>query len=220
VKGFVGEHGGSVCTSSNGKRVLAWALQEGKLVFFFPDQHLGRNSADALGLPPESVVLWRRGEHMGGNSQATLQQARVVLWDGYCEVHMRSFPEHVRAWRLEDPQARIIVHPECRNEIVRAADMSGSTEAIIAAVNESEAGVHWVIGTEINLVERLATEHPDKTISSLTPGCHCPTMAAVTPVNLLWVLDNLAQGKVVNQVTVDKTIAARAKTALDRMLAI
>ncbi|WPD23627.1 MAG: quinolinate synthase NadA [Candidatus Electrothrix scaldis] len=220
VKSFVGEKGGSSCTSSNAERVLDWALSRGKLVFFFPDQHLGRNASFALGLPEEQVVLWRRGEPLGGCSKEQLQQARVVLWDGYCEVHMRSFPEHVHSWRAQDPQAKIIVHPECRNEVVRLADMSGSTEAIISAVAASQAGSHWVIGTELNLVERLAKQHPDKSIHSLTPSCLCPTMSAVKPANLLWVLDNLAERRVVNQIQVPEEIALQAKSCLDRMLSI
>ncbi|NOQ47210.1 MAG: quinolinate synthase NadA [Desulfobulbaceae bacterium] len=220
VKAFVGEHGGSVCTSSNAENVLDWALSQGDMVFFFPDQHLGRNASFALGIPEPQVVLWRRGEPLGGNTVETLSRAKVVLWDGYCEVHMRCLPEHVSAWRTRDSQAKIIVHPECRNEVVRPADLSGSTEGIIKAVAESEPGSHWVIGTEINLVQRIAREHPDKTIVSLTPGCLCPTMDAIGPVNLLWVLDNLARGNIVNQVCVDPEIAVQARKALDRMLAI
>jgi quinolinate synthase len=220
VKAFVGEHGGSVCTSSNAKRVLRWALDQGRLVFFFPDQHLGRNASWMLEIPDERVVLWRRGEPLGGNDAVRLKQARVVLWDGYCEVHMRIFPEHISYWRATAPEAKIIVHPECRNEVVRAADLSGSTEGIIKAVAEAEKGSHWVIGTEINLVRRLANEHPDKIIHSLAPGCLCPTMDAITPVNLLWILDNLAEGRVVNRIQVDARIALQAKKSLNRMLAI
>lgn len=130
------------------------------------------------------------------------------------------FPEHVHAWRTQDPQATVIVHPECRNEVLRLADMSGSTEAIISAVAASKPGSHWVIGTEVNLVDRLAKQHPDKTIDSLTPACLCPTMSAIKPANLLWVLDNLATGNVVNQIQVPQAIAVQAKNCLDRMLAI
>jgi len=220
VKAFVGEQGGSVCTSSNAQRVLEWALSQGQQVFFFPDQHLGRNAAWFLDIPEEHIVLWRRGEPLGGNTETALKNARVVLWDGYCEVHMRSFPEHVSYWRAKAPDATIIVHPECRNEVVRAADLSGSTEGIIKAVAEAESGSHWVIGTEINLVKRLAEEHPDKTIHSLTPGCLCPTMDAIAPINLLWVLDNIAEGRIVNQIQVEADIADQARKSLDRMLAI
>jgi quinolinate synthase len=220
VKAFVGEQGGSVCTSSNARQVLEWALGQGQQVFFFPDQHLGRNAAWFLDIPEEQVVLWRRGEPLGGNTRAALKQARVVLWDGYCEVHMRIFPEHISQWRTESPEAQIIVHPECRNEIVRAADLSGSTEGIIKAIAEATRGSHWVIGTEINLVRRLAQQHPDKTIHSLTPGCLCPTMDVITPVNLLWVLDNIAEGRIVNQIEVNTELADQARKSLDRMLAI
>jgi quinolinate synthase len=220
VKGFVGEHGGSVCTSSNAERVLEWALGRGEMVFFFPDQHLGRNASFALGLKPDEVVTWRRGEPLGGCSKEELARARVVLWDGYCEVHMRSFPEHVHYWRAQQPEATVMVHPECRNEVVQLADLSGSTEGIIAAVAEAPSGSHWVIGTEINLVQRLARLHPDKTIVSLTPGCLCPTMDTIKPVNLLWVLDNLAEGRVVNQVQVPVDLALQARKSLDRMLTI
>lgn len=220
VKSFVGEKGGSACTSSNAERVLDWALSRGELVFFFPDQHLGRNASAALGLPEEQVVLWRRGEPLGGCTLEELRQARVVLWDGYCEVHMRCFPEHVLSWRAKDPQVTVIVHPECRNEVVRLADMSGSTEAIIAAVAAGQPGSHWVIGTEINLVDRLAKQHPDKTIHSLTPACLCPTMSAIGPSNLLWMLDNLAEGKVVNRIQVPQETAVQARSCLDRMLSL
>lgn len=220
VKAFVGENGGAVCTSSNGQRVLEWALEKGKLVIFFPDQHLGRNCADALHIAEEQVLLWHRGEPFGGCAKKKLAQAKVVLWDGYCDVHMRCFPEHVQAWRMKDPHACIIVHPECRNEVVRLADLSGSTEGIISAIEQSESGTHWIVGTEINLVKRLAAMHPDKQVDALAPACLCPTMCAVTPVYLLWILDNLAKGKIVNQITVEEQRAAQAKKALDRMLAI
>ena len=220
VKAFVGEHGGSVCTSSNADRVLEWALAQGKMVFFFPDQHLGRNAAWMLKIAENEVMLWHRGEPNGGHDPADIARARVVLWDGYCEVHMRIFPEHVQDWRAHFPGAKIMVHPECRNEVVRMADLSGSTEGIIKAVAESDPGSHWVIGTETNLVERLAGQHPDKRVDHLAPACLCPTMDAVSPANLLWVLDNLAEGRVVNRIRVDEGIAAQAKKALDQMLAI
>ncbi len=220
VKAFVGEHGGSVCTSSNANKVLEWALDSGDLVFFFPDQHLGRNASFQLGLSEDEVVLWKRGEPMGGCSAKELEKARVVLWDGYCEVHMRSFPEHVHQWRVQDPNATIIVHPECRNEVLRLADLSGSTEMIISAVADGKPGSSWVIGTEINLVHRLARLHPDKTIHSLSDACLCPTMDAVKPANLLWVLDNLAEGRVVNRIQVPPDIARQARKSLDQMLAI
>jgi quinolinate synthase len=220
IKAFVGEHNGSVCTSSNANRVLAWALEQGRMVFFFPDQHLGRNASWMLDIPENEVLLWHRGEPCGGNNQAEITRARVVLWDGYCEVHMRILPGHVEGWRAGFPEARIMVHPECRSEVVRLADLSGSTEGIIKAVSTSEPGSHWVIGTEINLVERLAGQYPDKRIDHLAPACLCPTMDAVGPANLLWVLDNLAEGRVVNRIPVNPDIAVQARKALDQMLAI
>jgi quinolinate synthase len=199
---------------------LEWALQQGDQVFFFPDQHLGRNAASFLGLPDEQVVLWRRGEPMGGCAREELQQAKVVLWDGYCEVHLRIFPDHVRQWRVRDPQAVIMVHPECRHEVVELVDLSGSTEQIVTAVAGSEPGSRWVIGTELNLVERLARQHPDKTIEPLAQNCSCPTMSMISPASLLGVLDNLAEGHVINQIKVPERTAGQAKKCLDRMLAI
>lgn len=221
IKAFVGTNGGSVCTSSNAERVLTWALERGQKVFFFPDEHLGRNSAYALGIPEDEVVLWKRGEHLGGNTADQLKKAKVILWDGYCTVHMQFQASHVNAWREKDPEIRIIVHPECRNEVVSIADQYGSTEAIIKAITDSPAGSRWAVGTEINLVNRLSKQHPDKTIHSLSPfQCLCSTMYRIKPAYLLWVLDNLVNGQVVNQIIVDQKTAEQAKIALDRMLAI
>lgn len=221
IKAFVGEREGSVCTSSNGEKVLQWALAKGEKVFFFPDEHLGRNSAAALGVPDEQVLLWRRGEVLGGHSVEALGKAKVLLWDGYCEVHMRFLPEHVRQWKIKEPDINIIVHPECPRDVVSIADQYGSTEAIIAAVAASKPGSKWAIGTEINLVQRLAVEHPDKEIHLLaSTTCQCTTMDCNQPVYLLWLLDNLAAGKIKNQITVSPEIAANARKALEQMLAI
>ena len=221
LKAFVGEREGSVCTSSNGEKVLQWALEKGEKVFFFPDEHLGRNSAAALGVPDEQVLLWRRGELLGGHSVKALQQAKVLLWDGYCEVHMRFLPDHVRQWKLKEPDIHIIVHPECPRDVVSIADQYGSTEAIIAAVGDSSGGSKWAIGTEVNLVDRLRRQHPDKEIHLLAPtSCQCTTMDCNQPVNLLWLLDNLANGKVRNQISVDAEIAAHAGKSLEQMLSI
>ncbi|AGF78485.1 quinolinate synthetase [Desulfocapsa sulfexigens DSM 10523] len=221
IKAFVGEREGSVCTSSNGEKVLKWALAKGEKVFFFPDEHLGRNSAAALGVPDEQVLLWRRGEILGGNSVADLRRAKILLWDGYCEVHMRFLPDHVRQWKLREPDIQIIAHPECPRDVVSIADQYGSTETIISAVRNSPSGSKWAIATEINLVERLKREHPDKDIHLLAPtSCQCTTMDCNQPVNLLWLLDNLAHGKVKNQITVEKKIAKSASLALEQMLAI
>jgi quinolinate synthase len=221
LKAFVGNHGGSVCTSSNAERVLTWALSQGEKVFFFPDEHLGRNSASALGIFGDEVVLWQRDKPLGGNTPAQLRKAKVVLWDGYCTVHMQFTAAHVTAWRERDPEVRIIVHPECRNEVVSRADQYGSTEAIIKAVSDSPKGSKWAIGTEVNLVNRLKSQYPDREIHSLSPfQCLCSTMYRIKPAYLLWVLDNLAQGRVVNRITVPPEVAAEAKLSLDRMLRI
>ncbi len=221
IKAFVGELGGSVCTSSNGEQVLQWAIDNGEKVFFFPDEHLGRNSAAALGVPDNEVLLWRRGEPLGGNSVAALQQARVLLWDGYCEVHMRFLPDHVRRWRLRDPDIKIIAHPECSRDVVSIADIYGSTETIIAAVKDSAPGSKWAIATEENLVQRLQRDYPDKEIHLLAPtSCQCTTMDCNQPVNLLWLLDTLAAGEIKNQISVDSATAELAARSLEQMLAI
>ncbi|OGQ95577.1 MAG: quinolinate synthetase [Deltaproteobacteria bacterium RIFOXYD12_FULL_57_12] len=221
IKAFVGEHGGSVCTSSNAERVLTWGLERSDRVFFFPDEHLGRNSAHALGIADEQVAVWQRGEVLGGNTAEQLRKTKVLLWDGYCTVHMQFTAGHVAHWRQTDPEVKIIVHPECRHEVVRAADFYGSTEGIIKRVTESPAGSKWAIGTEINLVNRLALQHPNKEIHSLSPfQCLCSTMYRIKPGYLLWVLDNLAAGRIVNRITVEPRTAQLARIALDRMLAI
>jgi quinolinate synthase len=221
IKAFVGERQGSVCTSSNAERVLTWALERGDKVFFFPDEHLGRNSAIALGIKPDEIILWDRDAHMGGNSADAVKKAKVILWNGYCTVHMQFNVAHVRMWRQKDPDVRIIVHPECRHEVVAEADQYGSTESIIKAVSSSPPGSKWAVGTEINLVNRLASLNPDKEIYSLSPfQCLCSTMYRIKPKYLLWVLDNLAYGVVKNQIRVDPETAKMAKIALDRMLEI
>ncbi len=221
IKAFVGERQGSVCTSSNAERVLTWALEKGEKVFFFPDEHLGRNSAYALGIPEDEVVVWQRGKYCGGNTPEQLQKAKVILWDGYCTVHMQFKAEHVKMWREKEPDIKIIIHPECRHEVVKGADHYGSTETIIKTITDSPAGTKWAVGTEINLVNRLSKKLPDKAIHSLSPfQCLCSTMYRIKPAYLLWVLDNLAAGKVVNRITVDKKTAGLAKVALDNMLQI
>ncbi|MGV1100142.1 quinolinate synthase NadA [Thiovibrio sp. JS02] len=221
LKAFVGRLGGSVCTSSNAERVLTWALAQGEKVFFFPDEHLGRNSASALGIPDDEVVLWDRAKPLGGNTPAQLRKAKVILWNGYCTVHMQFQAKHVSHWREKDPQVRIIVHPECRHEVVSQADLYGSTEAIIKAVGDSPPGSKWAIGTEVNLVNRLKRLYPDREIHSLSPfQCLCSTMYRIKPGYLLWVLDNLVARKVVNRITVPAEVAAEAKLSLDRMLLI
>lgn len=221
IKAIVGKQGGSVCTSSNAERVLTWALNQGEKVFFFPDEHLGRNSAYALGIPGDQVILWNRQAPLGGNTPEQIQNAKVILWNGYCTVHMQFTAAHVAYWRQKDPAVRIIVHPECRHEVVSQADQYGSTEGIIKAVASSPPGSKWAVGTEINLVNRLSQLYPDREVHSLAPfQCLCSTMYRIKPAYLLWILDNLAQGRVVNRITVDQETATLARIALDRMLAI
>lgn len=221
IKAFVGERGGAVCTSSNAERVLTWALSKGDKVFFFPDEHLGRNSAIALGIPEDEIVLWKRNQHLGGNRPEALAGSKAILWNGYCTVHMQFTADHVRMWREKDPDVRIIVHPECRYEVVGQADGYGSTEGIIKTISESEPGSKWAVGTEINLVNRLSRQFPDREVHSLSPfQCLCSTMYRIKPPYLLWVLENLAAGRKVNRITVDLKIAEKAKLALDRMLEI
>jgi len=221
LKAFVGDNAGSVCTSSNAERVLDWALQRGEKVFFFPDEHLGRNSAHALGIAEDEVVLWTRDEKLGGNTEEAIRRAKIILWDGYCTVHMQFSVSQIEQLRKDDPQVRVIVHPECRKEVVQAADEYGSTEMIIKAVANSPAGSSWAVGTEINLVKRLAAQHRDKNIRSVSPvECLCSTMYRINPAHLLWTLDNLAEGRIVNQITVDQKTADLAKIALGRMLEI
>ncbi|MCB2183528.1 MAG: quinolinate synthase NadA [Desulfobulbaceae bacterium] len=221
IKAFVGTHGGAVCTSSNAERVLSWALSQGDKVFFFPDEHLGRNSSKALGIDDEEIVLWRRGERFGANSDEKLKNAKTILWQGYCHVHQEFSADLVRRWREKVTGIQVIIHPESPFEAVAAADMYGSTEDIIAAVRDAAPGTSWAIGTEVNLVNRLKAQYPDKNIHLLADtACTCNTMSCITPANLLWVLDNLAAGKVVNQITVERETAAGSKLALDRMLEI
>lgn len=221
IKALVGERGGSVCTSSNAEKVLTWALKEGDKVFFFPDEHLGRNSAYALGIPDDEVVLWRRDQPLGGNTVEQLKRAKIILWNGYCTVHMQFTPEQVEVWRQKEPEIKIIVHPECCREVVAKADRYGSTEAIINAIRDSPPGTKWAVGTEINLVNRLRHQFPDKEIHSLSPfQCLCSTMYRIKPGYLLWVLDNIAAGRTVNRITVAPEIAEKAKLSLNRMLEI
>lgn len=221
IKAFVGDKGGSVCTSSNAERVLAWALAKGDKVIFFPDEHLGRNSAYALGISADEVVIWDREKPLGGNTPAQLEKAKIILWNGYCTVHMQFTGGQVDNWRQKDPDIKVIVHPECSNEVVSRADHYGSTEVIINTIKDSAPGTSWAVGTEINLVNRLRKQNPDKTIHSLSPfQCLCSTMYRIKPGYLLWTLDNIISGRITNQIKVDKITAESAKLSLNRMLEI
>jgi quinolinate synthase len=224
LKAFVGEHGGAVCTSSNAARVMAWAYEQKKRVLFFPDQHLGRNTGYAMGIQLDEMVLWgwaRPYGSMGGQTLEALERSRVILWAGHCSVHQRFTPGQIADARAQHPDVTVIVHPECRLETVLAADLNGSTEYIAKTIGEAPAGSTFAVGTEINLVSRLAKENPDKTVFCLDPVvCPCSTMYRVHPAYLAWTLESLVKGRVVNEIVVPDAIKANAKLALDRMLAI
>ena len=222
IKAFTGKHGGSICTSSNAKRSLEWAFERGEKVLFMPDQHLGRNTAVRdLGLDLEDCVVFNPRKPNGGLSVEVLQSAKMILWKGHCSVHGRFTPEVVDQVRAEVPGVTVIVHPECTYEVVEKADQVGSTEKIIAAIESAPAGSAWAIGTELNLVKRLALANPDKSITYLDKTvCFCSTMNRIDLPHLVYSLELLASGNVVNQITVDPDTAHWAKIALDRMLAL
>jgi quinolinate synthase len=219
LKAFCGERGGIVCTSSNAPKLVRWALEQGDRVLFFPDEHLGRNSGLRLGL--ERMVVWDPRQSLGGNSAEGLQHSQMVLWKGFCSVHERFTIDQIEDARARYPGVTVAVHPECHREVVAAADMDGSTEYIIKAIEEAPVGTTWAVGTEINLVRRLAAEHPDKEIFCLDPiVCPCSTMYRIHPAYLLWTLENLVEGRVVNRIEVDERTRYWARVALDRMLEI
>jgi quinolinate synthase len=224
LKAFCGRRGGIVCTSTNAAAVLRWAFEQKRRALFFPDQHLGRNTGLKLDVGLEEMALWdyrRPYGGLGGNTPEQLERSRVILWKGHCSVHQRFSVEQIERARREHPAIRVAVHPECRMEVVQAADCDGSTEFIVRQVTDSPPGSKWAVGTEINLVHRLAVENPDKLVFCLDPVvCPCSTMYRVHPAYLCWVVEQLADGRVVNQVMVDEETARYAKVALDRMLAV
>ena len=221
LKAFCGERGGIVCTSSNAPRAFQWAFEQGERILFVPDEHLGRNTAVKLGLDLADVVVWDPEETDGGLSTGELERARVVLWKGYCSVHMRFDVEQIREARRRYPDVKVVVHPECRREVVAASDCDGSTEYIAKVISEAPMGTTWAVGTEINLVNRLAREHPDKRVFCLDPVvCPCSTMYRIHPSYLCWVLEALVEGRVVNRIEVEPEVARWARVALDRMLAL
>ncbi|MEV7637561.1 quinolinate synthase NadA [Pseudarthrobacter enclensis] len=220
LKAFCGEHGGIVCTSSNARTVLEWAFQRAQRVLFFPDQHLGRNTAKALGVPLEQMPLWNPRKDLGGNDERALQESRVILWHGFCSVHKRFSVAQIEQARAEHPGVQVIVHPECPMEVVDAADSAGSTDFIKKAIAAATEPTTFAIGTEINMVNRLAAEYPQHTIFCLDPViCPCSTMYRIHPGYLAWVLEELVAGRVVNRITVDDAVQSNARTALERMLA-
>jgi len=233
IKAFVGEHGGAVCTSSNCRSVLEWALAggaterrgdaaKGKIkVLFFPDQHLGRNTAYDMGYPLDRMAVWDPQEDLGGNSEQALRDADFVLWKGHCSVHQLFRPEHVDQVREKYPGMKVIVHPECRWDVVQKADLAGSTAYIVKIVNEAPPGSAFAIGTEVHLVNRLRKLHPDKQIIVLSDcQCLCTTMYRIDLPHLCWALENLLAGNVVNQIKVDQHTRKWATVALERMLSI
>ncbi|MER3414564.1 MAG: quinolinate synthase [Armatimonadota bacterium] len=222
LKAFVGERDGTVCTSTNAPKAVEWALQHGEKVLFFPDQHLGRNSGVKLGYDPEAdMVVWDPHQPLGGNTEEALREAKFILWKGHCSVHKRFTVEQIRKARAEHPGVKVIVHPECELEVVRAADLNGSTEFIINTVTAAQPGTTWAVGTEINLVQRLAKENPDKTVFCLDPMiCPCSTMYRIHPSFLCWTLENLVAGTPVNVIEVPLKVKHFAKLALDRMLTL
>ena len=225
IKAFTGRHGGTICTSSNAKTALSWALGragEGGKVLFLPDQHLGRNTyARDLGRPLDDCVVWDPHRPMGGLTPEQLRDATMILWRGHCSVHGRFSVEAVEAARREIPGVKVIVHPECRHEVVELADEVGSTEKIIKTIAAAPAGTAWAVGTELNLVQRLAREFPEQRIAFLEKNvCYCSTMNRIDLPHLVWALESLASGRVINQITVDPDVAKWARVALDQMLAL
>jgi quinolinate synthase len=221
LKAFVGEHGGAVCTSSNARAVLDWALAKGSKVLFFPDQHLGRNTGFDMGYEERDMRVWNPRFELGGLEERDVKEATLLLWKGHCSVHQRFRPEHVAAFRAEHPDGVVIVHPECAHDVVQLADEVGSTERILDWVEAAPPGAVMGVGTEIHMVQRMAAEHPDLTITSLDPlVCPCSTMFRIDGPHLAWVLESLVRGEVLNQVVVDAETTTWAKVALQRMLDI
>ena len=222
IKAFTGRNGGTVCTSSNAERAMKWAFEKGEKIFFLPDQHLGRNTAIMkLGLTAEDCVLWNPWKQMGGLTEEEIRNAKIILWRGHCSVHGRFSVENVNDVRARIPGVKVLVHPECQNAVVSAADLVGSTEFIIRTIESAPAGSSWAIGTELNLVKRLAQDHPDKQIHFLDKTvCYCSTMNRIDLPHLVYSLESLLRGRVLNQIKVEPETAQAARVALERMLAL
>jgi quinolinate synthase len=222
IKSFTGEHGGTICTSSNAKAAMQWAFTQGSKILFLPDQHLGRNTAvQSLGLSLDDCVLWNPWKEMGGLTREELERAKVILWRGHCSVHGRFSKDSIDDVRSRIPAVNILVHPECTHEVVTHADFVGSTEYIIKTIEAAPSGSAWAIGTEFNLVSRLAKAHPDKNIVYLDKTlCYCSTMNRIDLPHLVWVMESLVAGHVVNQITVDSRVKKFSQLALERMLAL
>ncbi len=223
VKAFVGNHGGTICTSSNADKVIKWALERGEKIFFFPDQHLGRNTSFRLGIPLDKMIVWDPTEKLGGHEQKRVEDATVILWKGHCSVHQHFMPQHADIWRKNKPGIKIVVHPECSYEVVQKADYSGSTAGIINTIKNAEPGTSWAVGTENNLVERLGLEmaKDGKEVFSLAPyACLCSTMFRISPEALLNSLRGLIKGKYNTLITVDDETTKSSIVALNRMFEI
>jgi quinolinate synthase len=228
IKAFCGERGGLVCTSSNARAAFEWAFERNKRILFLPDQHLGRNTGYAMGIPLEQMVVWdpwanQIGQSQGGQTRQRLAASRILLWKGHCAVHQRFLPSHVEQVRAKYPGIQVIVHPECRFEVCQKADALGSTERLIALVEQAPEGQMFAVGTEIHLVNRMARRFAaeDKRVITLDDtGCLCTTMYRITPQHLCWALENLVEGRVVNRIQVRPSVKRWAKVALDRMLEV
>ncbi len=221
IKAFVGQNGGAVCTSSNARKVMEWALERGEKGLFLPDEHLGRNTAYRMSIPLDEMAVWNPHEPSGGLNEEEVRRARVILWKGHCSVHQRFLPEHVEQARKKYPGIRVVAHPECRWDVCELADEVGSTDYIIRRVSGAPPGSQWAVGTEIHLINRLAKEYPDRRVVTLDDcGCLCSTMYRISPQHLCWTMESLVEGHVVNRVSVDPETKRWARAALDRMLEI
>ncbi len=222
IKSFTGENGGTICTSSNAERAMRWAFEQGEKIFFLPDQHLGRNTAVLrMGLSLEDCVVWNPWKPNGGLTDQEILDARVILWRGHCSVHGRFSIENIREVRTRVPGINVIVHPECQHDVVKDADVVGSTEMIIKTVTSAAPGTSWAVGTELNLVKRLAATNPDKSVIFLDKTvCYCSTMNRIDLPHLVWSMESIVEGRLVNQISVDPTTAHHARVALERMLAL
>ncbi|HEB98805.1 MAG TPA: quinolinate synthase NadA [Thiotrichales bacterium] len=223
LKAFCGRHGGIVCTSTNARHVLEWAFQQREKVLFFPDQHLGRNTGHAMGIPLEDMAVWDPDLPLGGLTPEEIRRARILLWKGFCSVHQMFRPEHIDAFKAKYPEAKVISHPEASFEVCQKSDYVGSTEFIIKTIRESAPGTRWLVGTELNLVNRLHEEckAEGKHVHFMSPMvCMCSTMFRIDPQHLCWALENLVEGQVVNQIKVPEPEAEQARIALQRMLEV
>ena len=221
LKAFCGEHGGLTCTSSNARKVIEWSWARREKILFFPDEHLGRNTANKMGIPREQMIVWDPYMPRGGNSVEAIQRAKLILWKGHCSVHQMFQPSHIDYFRKKHPEGTVIVHPECHEDVVDKADLVGSTEYIIRTITAAPAGTTWAVGTELNLVNRLKHEQTDKKVFFLSSTvCQCATMYRIDAPHLCWALENLAEGHVVNRIVVPDDEKQLAKVALDRMMAL